>query len=83
VVISHLFFAGLEDSTNRIIHFEKWKRRKLLEDLRAEYRTVSIKAYDYLIRAFTRFFGGKRPKNRHFWQKKHLLSLEGIKRRLF
>jgi hypothetical protein len=40
VVISHLFFAGLEDSTNRIIHFEKWKRRKLLEDLRAKYRTV-------------------------------------------
>jgi len=54
-VISHHFFAGLEDSTNRITHFEKWKRRKLLEDLQNKYRTVLNCAYIFFIRGFTRF----------------------------
>jgi hypothetical protein len=59
VVISHHFFAGLEDSTNRITHFEKWKRRKLLEDLQTKYRTNFLNGYVFLIRAFTRFLGQK------------------------
>jgi hypothetical protein len=59
VVIPHHFFAGLEDSTNRITHFEKWKRRKLLEDLQTKYRTNFLNGYVFLIRAFTRFLGLK------------------------
>jgi len=62
VVITHHFFAGLEDSTNRITHFEKWKRRKLLEDLQTKYRTNFLNGYVFLIRAFTRFLGLKSPK---------------------
>jgi hypothetical protein len=61
-VIAHHFFAGLEDSTNRITHFEKWKRRKLLEDLHTKYRTNFLNGFVFLIRAFTRFFGLKRHK---------------------
>jgi hypothetical protein len=53
------FLAGLEDSTNRITHFEKWKRRKLLEDLHAKYLTDLIKGCEYLVGAFTRFELGK------------------------
>jgi len=53
-MIAHLFFAGLEDSTNRITHLLKMEYDgSYLKTYFMKYRIIYKVRYFYFIRAFT------------------------------